>query len=100
MIIIRRINLGRCSLETMKKSADVFITEFSSQIGDLIPHDFISKKQAAYLKKRKESLGQGEFIVISDFAENYSFVVQVSKILYRVFHVMKLTICHFNEFFL
>lgn len=64
-------------METMRKSADVFITEFSSQIADLIPHDFISKKQATYLTKRKETLGQDEFIVISDFAENFSFVVQV-----------------------
>lgn len=67
-------------METMKKSADVFINEFSSQIAELIPHDYISKKQAAYLTKRKETLGPGEFIVISDFAENYSFVVQVSII--------------------
>lgn len=67
-------------METMRKSADVFITEFSSQIADLIPHDFISKKQAAYLNKRKESLKRGEYVVISDFAENFSFVVQVRNI--------------------
>lgn len=64
-------------METMNKPADVFITEFPSQIAELIPHDFIAKKQAAYLTKCKDELGQGEFIVISDFAENYSFVVQV-----------------------
>lgn len=64
-------------METMKKSADVFITEFSAQIAELSPHDFISKKQAKYLDDRKGALRQGEYIVISDFAENFSFVVQV-----------------------
>lgn len=68
-------------METMQKSADVFINEFASQIASLIPHDFISKKQAAYLNKRKDELAQGEFVVISDFSENFSFVAQVSNIL-------------------
>jgi hypothetical protein len=62
----------------MKKSVDVFITEFSHQIADLIPYDFISKKQAEYLIKRKNELAPGEYVVISDFAENFSFVVQVT----------------------
>jgi hypothetical protein len=61
----------------MTKSADVFPTEFSTQIASLIPHDFIAKKQAAYLARRKEELQRNEYIVICDFAENYSFVVQV-----------------------
>lgn len=74
-------------METMKKSADVFIAEFSSQIADLIPHDFISKKQAEYLNKRKDTLEQGEYIVISDFAENFSFVVQV-RIVFLKGHIM------------
>lgn len=61
----------------MEKSSDVFITEFSKQLASLIPHDFIAKKQSEYLNMRKQQLQRGEFIVISDFAENYSFVVQV-----------------------
>lgn len=61
----------------MMKTSDVFISEFSRQLASLIPHDFIAKKQSANLKMRKERLLRGEYIVISDFAENYSFVVQV-----------------------
>lgn len=73
------LKIGRCSLEKMEKSSDVFISEFSTQVATLIPHDFIAKKQAEYLNARKEDLRRGEFIVISDFAENYSFIIQVFR---------------------
>lgn len=39
-------------------------------------HDFIAKEQARYLKERRDSLDLGEFIIVGDFAENYSFVLQ------------------------
>ena len=39
-------------------------------------HDFIAKNQAKFLAYKKENLTSGEFIVIADFSENYSFVVQ------------------------
>ncbi|KAL5484241.1 hypothetical protein EMCRGX_G020703 [Ephydatia muelleri] len=39
-------------------------------------HDFIAKNQATFLAEKKESLSSGEFLVIADFSENYSFVVQ------------------------
>lgn len=42
----------------------------------MIPHSFIAKQQAKYLAQKKEELGEGEFVVISDFSENYSFVIQ------------------------
>ena len=39
-------------------------------------HDFIAKQQSLYLTQRKESLLDNEYIVMTDFAENYSFVLQ------------------------
>eukprot|EP00731_Ephydatia_muelleri_P014791 Em0008g511a len=38
-------------------------------------HDFIAKEQAAFLVE-KSSLQEGEIVVLGDFAENYSFVIQ------------------------
>lgn len=64
-------------METVVYSSEDFISAFSEQIRDLIPHDFIAKKQSAYLKLCKEQLQQGEYVVVSDFAENYTFVIQV-----------------------
>ena len=39
-------------------------------------HDFIAKHQVKFLAQKKESLMCGEVLVIADFSENYSFVVQ------------------------
>ena len=39
-------------------------------------NDFIAKNQATFIAEKKESLSSGEFLVIADFSENYSFVVQ------------------------
>ena len=46
------------------------------QINALTSHSFIAKAQAAYLSQQKESLTRGTAVVLLDFAENYSFVVQ------------------------
>lgn len=71
------INLGRMCLEDVNKSASDFTAAFSEQIRELIPHDFIAKQQSAHLKMCKQQLQRGEYVVVSDFAENYTFVIQV-----------------------
>lgn len=70
-------NLGRSNLEKITKPVDNFITDFIKQVAALIPHDFIAREQAEYLKKRKEEIQQGEYVVICDFSENYTFIIQV-----------------------
>ncbi|MCP3667236.1 MAG: hypothetical protein GY696_32870, partial [Gammaproteobacteria bacterium] len=39
-------------------------------------HDFIAKKQSQFCSQRKNQLEDGEVLVVCDFAENYSFVLQ------------------------
>ena len=39
-------------------------------------HDSIANEQLSFLKNKKESLQLGELMIICDFAENYSFVLQ------------------------
>lgn len=68
-------------LESVIKSSEDFKSVFSEQIRVLIPHDFIAKKQSAHLKMCKEQLQQGEYVVVSDFAENYTFVIQVLNVI-------------------
>lgn len=48
----------------------------SGMLYDLTEHRFISKKQAKFFKEKTESLQLSECILVLDFAENYSFVVQ------------------------
>lgn len=46
------------------------------KISNLIPHSFISTQQSEFFKTTKNNLQADEFLIISDFAENYTFVVQ------------------------
>lgn len=67
-------------MEKILKPTDVFATDFSTEVSTLIPHDLIAEKQKAYLNMQKDNLKQGEYVVISDFSENYTFVIQVTYI--------------------
>ena len=42
----------------------------------LTTHHFVAKAQAAFLKSAKLNLEEGTAVIIMDFAENYSFLVQ------------------------
>ena len=46
------------------------------KFGKLTKHHYVAKKQAEFLKQMKENLKFGESVIVSDFAENYSFLVQ------------------------
>ena len=62
------------------------VEEFIANIADVYkvcPHHFIAKAQANDLKITKENLSENELIILFDFAENYSFVVQDAV---EVFH--------------
>lgn len=41
-----------------------------------MPHSFIAKRQSEFLKSCKLNLKSDEFVIISDFSENYSFTIQ------------------------
>lgn len=63
-------------METIIQSADSFVTDFSEQMKKLKPHHFISKQQSEFFRDAQFNLKQNEMIIICDFAENYSFVIQ------------------------
>lgn len=46
------------------------------QIHQLLSHDFIAHQQSQYFKKRKQYLSDGEMLVVCDFSENNTFVIQ------------------------
>lgn len=60
----------------LQKTCYKFLDEFLIQIDKLIPHEFIAKKQSQYLNQVKQDLKLNKFVVISDFSENYTFLVQ------------------------
>lgn len=57
-------------------SKEDFLAELSNKWSELLKHDFVSKSQASYFSKQKESIDDREFVVCLDFSENYSFFVQ------------------------
>ena len=66
-----RAELINCSLPL-----DEFIDDLCQKLDEITAHSFIAKAQAQYLNKLKEKLKYDEMIILGDFAENFSFVVQ------------------------
>lgn len=72
----RWISTDRTTLETISKSVNEFIEEFCSNLKLLKRHDYIAKHQSQFCAEKKRTLGDGEMLILADFAENYSFILQ------------------------
>ena len=70
------VNTDRAMVETHVESVEDFLNQFIEVLKKLRLHDFIAKNQARFVSEKKEHLSLGEFLVIGDFSENYSFIVQ------------------------
>jgi hypothetical protein len=70
------ILIGRCELVTTVKSTEEFIESLLEKLLLLLLHSFTATQQAMFLKELKCNLQSGEFVVLCDFTENYSFVLQ------------------------
>lgn len=66
----------RCQLESKTYSVDNYFLTLEKRIIELKSHDFIAKSQNNFLKEAKLKLKNNEFIVLLDFSENYSSVIQ------------------------
>ena len=64
------------NLATFQLPLNEYIDELCSQLDKLWFNHFVSKAQAAYLHDLKDCLKDDECIVLLDFAESYSYVVQ------------------------
>lgn len=73
---MNNFEIDRYSLETLTRPTQEFIDSFCKQLRDLIPHAFIATRQASFLNDTKQALKEGEYVVLGDFAENYTFVTQ------------------------
>lgn len=68
----------RCSLETIIKSSDDFVDVLIESIPKLVQHDFVAQQQAEYFQLTKTHLKVEQVLVVADFSENYSFILQNS----------------------
>ena len=70
------VSMDKSQLEEQEEEFEDFIETLFENFLQLTEHHYVSKKQSACFKERKSSLKDGEAILVSDFSENYSFVVQ------------------------
>ena len=70
------VTVNRTSLETTCKSVEDFATALCESLPQLQRHAFIARSQAAYMKTIKDGAMEGKVLIVGDFAENYSFVLQ------------------------
>jgi hypothetical protein len=70
------VTVDKSSLLTVRADPDDFLEELVDSIYDLLAHHFTAKSQSQFLKEKKASLQPGEIIILMDFAENFSFIVQ------------------------
>lgn len=66
----------RATLNTQKVTVEEFLTQLTSKLKQLKPHNFIEQEQAKFMSMKKDNLVEGEVLIQLDFAENYAFVVQ------------------------
>ena len=70
------VSVDRSTLETLTSSADDFVDSLCEKLEVLLPHSFLAKMQCSFQMELKSNLQPGEFLVMADFSENYSFVLQ------------------------
>ena len=68
--------VDRTSLEIIPKSTADFVKHFAERLKEVQRHGFIAKMQSVYMKQIKDGAMENEVIVVGDFAERYSFVLQ------------------------
>ena len=66
----------RSMMVTQTLNVDEFIELLVGAIDNLTSHSYIAECQTNYLKRRKEELPDNCALVLGDFAEKYTFVVQ------------------------
>ena len=67
---------NRFTLTDIVQNNDEFAETFLEKLNALKRHHYIAKAQSSYCKTLKENLTPEECLVLCDFAENFTFVVQ------------------------
>ena len=67
---------GQTVMKKTIDTADLFVEKLTSILQKLCRHHFVSEEQSKYLKSLKEGLKEGECLILLDFAENYTLLIQ------------------------
>ena len=90
----------RSSLKTVVQPVEEFLDEFMAVLKKLQYHDFIAKVQSNFILDIKSNLRSNEYLVIADFSENYTCVVQDAVQSYH-WHATSVTVhpflCYYQD---
>ena len=78
-----------CNLETVQKSTEEFIDLFCEKLQILLRHDFISKQQSSYMNYTEKNISSSKVVIVCDFSENYSFILQDEVQSFHLFSLLK-----------
>lgn len=70
------VSTDRCTLLTVTEHVDTFIESLAKKVVTLTRHHHVSQMQSRYLRELKAAIPSSECIIVGDFSENYTFVVQ------------------------
>jgi len=70
------VSTDKTSVTLHTATAEEFAQGLAAAVNKLKRHSYIAKAQSYHLKQHKENLKPNEAIVLLDFSENYSFVIQ------------------------
>jgi hypothetical protein len=70
------VHTDRTILISMQQPLSEFLNTVCEAVDGLRCHHFVAKSQSSYLLDLKESIPSNMVIVLLDFAENYSFLIQ------------------------
>ena len=66
----------RTTLDTLQEPLPSFVSKLVFQLDALATHHYISQAQTSYVSQLKGNLESNQCIILGDFAENYSFIIQ------------------------
>lgn len=70
------VTVDRAEMITVSKPRDEFLESLVGKVNELKAHHYVSKIQSASFKNIKSTLTKEVCVVVADFSENFSFVVQ------------------------
>ena len=65
-----------CTIIQLNSTIEEFMDQLCKQVNFLCEHHYIKNSQATYLEHCKSTLPEDNVLVLLDFPENYSFIIQ------------------------
>ena len=66
----------RTTMNKLTLTIEEYINLLKEEVFELCEYHFISKAQSNFLRYKKETVSENEAVILLDFAENYSFIIQ------------------------